>query len=136
MKIAIHLNHERDRNCINDVSFAINEYSLLMCTNVINTCLHCDTCLIEKIADLDSSYPGGLTSYLSKAKILLKESAEGTNPFSDFVASVPVGESLTYGEEMADGHTGMTFSEAEQVGLTGIADVAFVLVAGGLGELW
>lgn len=90
--------------------------------------------LCDQIADLDSSYPGGLTSYLSKAKILLKESAEGTNPFSDFVASVPVGESLTYGEEMADGHTGMTFSEAEQVGLTGIADVAFVLVAGGLGE--
>ena len=35
---------------------------------------------------------------------------------------------------MADSHTGMTFTEAEQTGLTGIKDVAFVLVAGGLGE--
>lgn len=64
----------------------------------------------------------------------MKESADGTNPFLDFTASVPVGESLVYGQEVPDEHTGMTFSSAEQVGLTGIADVAFVLVAGGLGE--
>lgn len=64
----------------------------------------------------------------------MKESADGTNPFLDFTASVPVGESLVYGQEVPDEHTGMTFSSAEQVGLTGIADVAFVLVAGGLGK--
>jgi len=90
--------------------------------------------LCEQLADLDNSYPGGLTSYLTKAKKLLKESADGTNPFLDFTASVPVGESLLYDGDGADGQTGMSFSEAEQVGLTGIADVAFVLVAGGLGE--
>lgn len=87
--------------------------------------------LCEQLADLDNSYPGGLTSYLTKAKRLLKESADGTNPFTEFTASVPVGENLVYGEENS---SGMSFSEAESVGLTGIADVAFVLVAGGLGE--
>lgn len=86
-----------------------------------------------QLADLDNSYPGGLTSYLKKARKLLKESADGTNPFLDFTASVPVGESLVYDDDEAADQTGMTFSEAEQVGLTGISDVAFVLVAGGLG---
>jgi len=91
--------------------------------------------LTEQLADLDISYPGGLAAYLSKARILLKESADGTNPFTDFSASVPSGESLTYDGEEPDSSTGgMTFTEAEQTGLTGIKDVAFVLVAGGLGE--
>ncbi|KAL7468993.1 hypothetical protein ACHAXS_009229, partial [Conticribra weissflogii] len=90
--------------------------------------------LAEQIADLDGSYPGGLPAYLSKAKALLKESADGTNPFADFEASVPEGESLSYEDPHGNPHTGMTFSEAEEMGLTGIADVVFVLVAGGLGE--
>ena len=90
--------------------------------------------LTEKLADLDASYPGGLTAYLGKARVLLKESADGTNPFSDFEASVPEGENLVYDTLEPDGHTGMTFTEAEQTGLTGIDSVAFVLVAGGLGE--
>ena len=87
-----------------------------------------------KIADLDGSYPGGLPAYLSKAKTLLKESADGTNPFEEFEASVPEGESLSFEEPNANPHTGMTFTEAEQAGLTGIGDTVFVLVAGGLGE--
>mmetsp|Transcript_21102 Transcript_21102/g.32201 ORF Transcript_21102/g.32201 Transcript_21102/m.32201 type:complete len:688 (+) Transcript_21102:85-2148(+) len=87
----------------------------------------------EQLADLDDSYPGGLVSYLSKAKTLLAESAAGSNPFEDYTASVPVGESLTYdAKDDVDG--GMTFAEAERIGLTGIGDAAFVLVAGGLGE--
>lgn len=83
----------------------------------------------SQLADLDESYPGGLTAYLSKAKQLLKESADGTNPFSDYEALVPEGESLSFDEEGT-----MDFEEAEQIGLEGIADVALVLVAGGLGE--
>jgi len=90
--------------------------------------------LTEKLADLDASYPGGLSAYLGKARVLLKESADGTNPFSDFTASVPEGENLQYDTLEPDSHTGMTFTEAEQTGLTGIDSVAFVLVAGGLGE--
>ncbi len=83
---------------------------------------------------MDASYPGGLSAYLSKARTLLKVSADGTNPFADFTASIPSGESLSYDSPVPNDHTGMTFSDAEQRGLTGIKDVAFVLVAGGLGE--
>eukprot|EP00584_Thalassiosira_punctigera_P027924 CAMPEP_0172576630 /NCGR_PEP_ID=MMETSP1067-20121228/137818_1 /TAXON_ID=265564 ORGANISM="Thalassiosira punctigera, Strain Tpunct2005C2" /NCGR_SAMPLE_ID=MMETSP1067 /ASSEMBLY_ACC=CAM_ASM_000444 /LENGTH=750 /DNA_ID=CAMNT_0013369305 /DNA_START=706 /DNA_END=2958 /DNA_ORIENTATION=- len=90
--------------------------------------------LADQIADLDGSYPGGLPAYLRKAKTLLQESADGTNPFAEFEASVPEGESLSYTDPDANAHTGMTFNEAEQAGLTGIGDTAFVLVAGGLGE--
>lgn len=81
------------------------------------------------MADLDSSYPGGLAEYLRKAKLLLKESADGVNPFSDYEASIPEGESLSY-----DGEGTMSFSEAEQLGIAGMSGAAFVLVAGGLGE--
>lgn len=90
--------------------------------------------LTEQLADLDTSYPGGLAAYLSKARVLLKESADGTNPFSSFTASVPEGENLQYDTTTPDDQTGMTFTQAEQTGLTGIDTVAFVLVAGGLGE--
>ena len=86
-----------------------------------------------KIADLDGSYPGGLPAYLTKARALLKESADGTNPFEEFEASVPEGESLLF-EDPDSNESGMSFSEAEEVGLTGIGDTVFVLVAGGLGE--
>jgi len=90
--------------------------------------------LAEQLADLDDSYPGGLQSYLTKAKKLLKESSDGVNPFEEYTALVPEGESLTYENSAKGENTGMTFREAEDVGLSGIADVAFVLVAGGLGE--
>lgn len=81
------------------------------------------------MADLDDSYPGGLAAYLGKAKTLLAESAEGVNPFEEFTASVPAGESLSF-----DGKGTMPFSEAEQLGMEACADTTFVLVAGGLGE--
>jgi len=88
--------------------------------------------LALQLADLDASYSGGIIAYIRKAKILLKESAEGTNPFSEFTAFVPQGESLSY--TSSNSSDGMSFEEAELQGLTGIADVVFVLVAGGLGE--
>lgn len=81
------------------------------------------------MADLDGSYPGGLAEYLRKAKLLLKESADGVNPFSDYEASIPEGESLSY-----DAEGTMSFSEAEQLGISGMSGAVFVLVAGGLGE--
>eukprot|EP00980_Cylindrotheca_fusiformis_P005582 scaffold1184_cov132-Cylindrotheca_fusiformis.AAC.3 len=85
--------------------------------------------LSEQLADLDSSYPGGLKAYLSKARTLLKESADGVNPFEEYEALVPEGELLSY-----DGEGSMSFSEAEQLGLQGMSGAVFVLVAGGLGE--
>ena len=78
---------------------------------------------------MDESYPGGLAAYLSKAKLLLKESADGVNPFEDYEAQVPEGESLS-----VDGEGTMPFSEAEEKGIEAMAGATFVLVAGGLGE--
>lgn len=85
--------------------------------------------LTEQLADLDASYPGGLSAYLRKAQTLLKESADGVNPFAEYKAVVPEGESLKY-----DGKGTMDFSDAEQLGVEAMAGVAFCLVAGGLGE--
>ena len=68
---------------------------------------------------------------MGKAKQLLKESAEGVNPFDEYEAVVPAGESLSYDD--AEGST-MSFNEAEQAGLEACEGAVFVLVAGGLGE--
>jgi UDP-sugar pyrophosphorylase len=90
------------------------------------------------LADLDTSYPGGLAAYLSKAKLLLKESADGTNPFDEYTAVVPTGEVLTYSsntksvDDKTD--TAMTFTKAEEIGLSACSNIVFCLVAGGLGE--
>jgi UDP-sugar pyrophosphorylase len=94
-----------------------------------------------QLADLDESYPGGLPAYLTKAKLLLEESAKGLNPFAEFKAKVPEGESLHFFEQDSDASdsgssssSSMSFSEAEQLGLKACHDTVFVLVAGGLGE--
>lgn len=60
---------------------------------------------------------------------MLKESAEGVNPFEEYEALVPEGESLSF-----DGEGTMPFAEAEQKGIEAMAGATFVLVAGGLGE--
>lgn len=86
------------------------------------------------MADLDESYPGGLPAYLSKAKILLKESADGTNPFDQYTAVVPSGEVLSYDSSESTSSSGMTFAEAERIGLNASSNLVFCLVAGGLGE--
>ena len=91
---------------------------------------------------MDASYPGGLPAYLTKATALLKESADGSNPFQEFEAVVPAGELLSYDNDdnnnnHANSDTGddaMTLAEAEAEGLRASHGLAFVLVAGGLGE--
>jgi UDP-sugar pyrophosphorylase len=88
----------------------------------------------SKLADLDESYPGGLPAYLSKAKVLLKESADGTNPFDQYTAVVPSGEILSYDNDDRSSTSGMTFAEAERIGLKTCSNLVFCLVAGGLGE--
>lgn len=92
------------------------------------------------MADLDASYPGGLPAYLTKAKTLLQESAEGVNPFADYEATVPEGESLSFDDtsnessSSSSSSSSMSFSEAEQQGVQAMSGATFVLVAGGLGE--
>lgn len=62
--------------------------------------------------------------------MLLKESADGVNPFSDFEAVVPEGELLSFDDTSGT----MDFAEAERLGMNVMGDTTFVLVAGGLGE--
>ncbi|KAE9446515.1 hypothetical protein C3L33_21591, partial [Rhododendron williamsianum] len=78
------------------------------------------------VARLNSSYPGGLASYINTARELLADSKAGKNPFDGFTPSVPSGESLTFGDN--------NFVQFEETGVREMQNAAFVLVAGGLGE--
>ncbi|KAH6782613.1 UDP-sugar pyrophosphorylase [Perilla frutescens var. frutescens] len=80
----------------------------------------------EQVFRLNSSYPGGLASYIKTARELLADSKAGKNPYDGFSPSVPSGETLTFGED--------NFIQYENVGIREARNAAFVLVAGGLGE--
>lgn len=80
----------------------------------------------EQVDRLNSSYPGGLTSYIKSARELLADSKAGKNPFDGFTPSVPEGDVLTYGDD--------NFTNFEDTGVREAQKAAFVLVAGGLGE--
>ncbi|KAI3941399.1 hypothetical protein MKW92_022209 [Papaver armeniacum] len=80
----------------------------------------------DQVNKLDTSYPGGLASYIQNARRLLADSKEGKNPFDGFTPSVPSGEILTFGDE--------NFVKFEEAGIKEVRNAAFVLVAGGLGE--
>ncbi|XP_076957614.1 UDP-sugar pyrophosphorylase-like [Bidens hawaiensis] len=82
--------------------------------------------LLDQVSLLNSSYPGGLSSYIKNAKELLADSKAGKNPFDGFTPSVPSGEVLTFADD--------NFIQYEDVGVKQVQDAAFVLVAGGLGE--
>jgi len=81
---------------------------------------------VKALMTCDKSYPDGLKSYISKAKVLLKASLEGANPFEGWVPSIPAGERLKWGNDR--------FSALEDLGLKEVEACGFVLVAGGLGE--
>ncbi|GMY06652.1 UDP-sugar pyrophosphorylase [Fagus crenata] len=80
----------------------------------------------EQVDRLNSSYPGGLASYIKSARELLADSKTGKNPFDGFTPSVPEGDVLTYGDD--------NFTNFEDTGVREAQKAAFVLVAGGLGE--
>ncbi|KAE8701789.1 UDP-sugar pyrophosphorylase [Hibiscus syriacus] len=79
-----------------------------------------------QVSKLNSSYPGGLTSYVKNARELLADSKEGKNPYDGFTPSVPTGEVLSFGDD--------NFIKFEEAGVKEAQNAAFVLVAGGLGE--
>ncbi|KAE8656337.1 UDP-sugar pyrophosphorylase [Hibiscus syriacus] len=79
-----------------------------------------------QVAKLNSSYPGGLASYVKNARELLVDSKEGKNPYDGFTPSVPTGEVLSFGDD--------NFIKFEEAGVKEAQNAAFVLVAGGLGE--
>ncbi|CAI9763996.1 unnamed protein product [Fraxinus pennsylvanica] len=82
--------------------------------------------LFNQVARLNSSYPGGLPSYIKTARELLADSKAGKNPYDGFMPSVPSGENLTFGDD--------AFIQYEDAGVKEAHKAAFVLVAGGLGE--
>ena len=84
--------------------------------------------LMAQLRVLDDAYPGGLVAYITNAQRLLSESRLGTNPLEGYTPSVPSGEALPWGSEK--------FEQFEERGFQHAASgkVAFVLVAGGLGE--
>eukprot|EP01059_Diplonema_ambulator_P007075 TRINITY_DN16608_c0_g1_i1.p1 TRINITY_DN16608_c0_g1~~TRINITY_DN16608_c0_g1_i1.p1 ORF type:complete len:596 (+),score=160.96 TRINITY_DN16608_c0_g1_i1:48-1790(+) len=82
--------------------------------------------ICEQAVLLNEQYPGGLAAYVGNAKRLLKDSAEGVNPFEGFVPEVPEGLVLEYGSE--------EFKKYESIGMDEIKHTGFILVAGGLGE--
>ncbi|XP_050364596.1 UDP-sugar pyrophosphorylase isoform X2 [Argentina anserina] len=80
----------------------------------------------DQVTRLNSSYPGGLASYIRTARQLLADSKAGKNPFDGFTPSVPTGETLNLGDD--------SFMSFEETGVKEVRKAAFVLVAGGLGE--
>ena len=81
---------------------------------------------LEQLEKLNTTYPGGLQAYYERAKKLLKESAEDSNPYEGFTPSPPPTENIDFRSANID--------ELEQIGAEQLANTAFVLVAGGLGE--
>ncbi|VEU36725.1 unnamed protein product [Pseudo-nitzschia multistriata] len=82
--------------------------------------------LCQQLVKLDGGYPGGLRSYVQKAKKLLQDSKAGVNPLDGWAPSVPQGESFELGTDK--------YRETESKGMELLEKVGFVLVAGGLGE--
>jgi UDP-sugar pyrophosphorylase len=82
--------------------------------------------LLNQAAGLDQQYPGGLAQYAKNVKALLEASKLGKNPFEGMVPTVPAGERLEFQTP--------EFHAAEAVGLREARNMAFMLVAGGLGE--
>ena len=79
-----------------------------------------------QLASLDATLHGGVGSYVGRAKELLAKDRDGVNPFDGYMPSIPTGFPLKIGEE--------SFACAESAGAAASRGVAFVLVAGGLGE--
>ena len=79
-----------------------------------------------QVAQLDTSYPGGLRAYVKNARRLLADSKSGVNPLEGWSPSVPTGTSLDFGSK--------EYAEHEGIGEAELDGCSFVLVAGGLGE--
>ena len=80
----------------------------------------------KQVEQMEKVYPGGIREYCKRAKVLLEDSKNGVNPFSDFTPSIPEGFNVKVGDAK--------FYELEKIGCDELKDTCFVLVAGGLGE--
>ena len=84
------------------------------------------TAFLATLSRIDTSYPGGLTGYITNARKLLAEAQKGENPFDGFVPHQPDMVDLTTFDENYDHY--------EALGKNHFDKTAVVLVAGGLGE--
>ena len=80
----------------------------------------------DQVLQLDSSYPGGIQTYVQNARRLLADSKAGVNPLEGWMPAVPDGAKLRFGSD--------AFLEHESSGLQEVGACGFVLLAGGLGE--
>ncbi|MFA5350852.1 MAG: UTP--glucose-1-phosphate uridylyltransferase, partial [Candidatus Omnitrophota bacterium] len=81
---------------------------------------------LAQIRHLDTNYPGGLIAYQGNSRKLLEASRKGDNPFDGYIPVVPMGIEMPAIDD--------NFIRLEQSGLAAAARIAFVMVAGGLGE--
>lgn len=83
--------------------------------------------LVSQLMTLEAScVGGGLLGYINRAKKLLKDSKDGVNPREGCYPEVPEVVNLEIGSD--------DFKKYEEHGFSVLKNVAFVLVAGGLGE--
>lgn len=82
--------------------------------------------LLAQALALDRVCLGGLKEYLATCRTLLKSSEAGDSPLEEWRPEVP----RTFAYELGSAE----FDEAEAAGAAVLDKVAFVLVAGGLGE--
>ena len=82
--------------------------------------------LNNQINQLEKTYPGGIKEYVNRAKVLLENSKNNVNPYSDYKPSIPQGVNMEIGSS--------DFHKFEQIGVENLNKIGFVLVAGGLGE--
>ena len=82
---------------------------------------------LTQFNELDKVCRGGLKGYLNRAKVLLEESKNKVNHFSDTTIEIP--------DDIPHIEIGtQEFFELDQLGFNQLKDTVFVLVAGGLGE--
>ena len=84
--------------------------------------------IIQQLRYFDKNYPGGIKNYISRARKLLIDSANSTNPLEGWTPSPPGG--LLVSPEL----NLQQFLSFEQEGIPEIGHCGIVLVAGGLGE--
>lgn len=81
---------------------------------------------LAALTNVNASYPGGLTGYITNARKLLAEAKQGDNPFEGFAPEQPDKVDLTQLDASYDHYESLGKKQFDKVG--------FVLVAGGLGE--
>lgn len=84
--------------------------------------------IVTDLKYFDKNYPGGIKSYISRARKYLQDSANSVNIFEGWSPRIPSGVSVNPETNLEQ------FIALENEGLQDIGKCAFVLVAGGLGE--